>query len=71
MQIVKLRERGNSFVVTVPRKEVERLHLREGDLVNIQLTPAGDHPQLAPDLEAVFDEVFTKHEAALRYLAER
>lgn len=66
----KIRKSGNSFIVTIPRKEIERLHLAEGQLVTIEVRPAEVRPTLAPELRAAFDIEFQRGREALRYLAE-
>ena len=70
MVTTELRQSGDDLVVTVPREEVERLRLRAGQRVTIDVRPAEDRPTLASDLEAIADNLIRKHEAALRYLAE-
>ncbi len=67
----KLRKSGNSFIVTVPREEIERLDLKEGQMVTIEVRPAEIRPVLAADLREAFDVEFRRGEAGLRYLAER
>ena len=42
----KLRKSGNSFIVTVPRDEVERLGLEEGQLVTVEVHPVEVRPVL-------------------------
>ena len=37
MTTQKLRRVGNSFVVTIPKEEAERLGLQEGDLVGVEV----------------------------------
>jgi antitoxin component of MazEF toxin-antitoxin module len=66
----KLRKVGNSFVVTIPRAEVERRGLRAGDLVDVQVTPLDVRRRLPPDLQAAFDETWAEDREAYRYLAE-
>jgi antitoxin component of MazEF toxin-antitoxin module len=66
----KLRRSGNSFIVTVPREEVERLGLEEGQLVTIEVRPAEVRPVLAADLREAFEIEFERGQEALRYLAE-
>jgi len=67
----KLRKSGNSFIVTVPKEEVERLQLAEGQTVSVEVRPVEVRPKLSPELRAWFDEFFPKHEAALRSLIDR
>lgn len=73
MVVGKLRKSGNSFIVTVPKEEVERLGLREGQPVTIEVRPAVIEVRsvLAPDLREAFEESWKHNEAGLRYLAGR
>ncbi len=71
MITTKLRKSGNSFIVTVPREEVKRLHLRAGQTVAIEVRPVEIRPTLATDLQEIFEDVFRRHEPGLRYLADR
>jgi antitoxin component of MazEF toxin-antitoxin module len=66
----KLRRSGNSFIVTVPRDEIERLGLKEGELVSVEVRPAEVRPILAADLRDAFEAEFERGGEALRYLAE-
>jgi antitoxin component of MazEF toxin-antitoxin module len=66
----KLRKVGNSYVVTIPRDEVSRRGLREGDLLEIQVTLLEVRHRLPPDLQAAFDETWAEDQEAYRYLAE-
>ena len=66
----KLRRSGNSFVVTVPREEVERLGLVEGQIVAVEVRPAEIRPVLTPELREAFDVEFRRGQEGLRYLAE-
>jgi antitoxin component of MazEF toxin-antitoxin module len=65
----KLRRSGNSFIVTVPRDEIERLGLHEGQLVTLEVRPAEVRPLLAADLRDAFEVEFERGRDALRYLA--
>ena len=67
----QLRKTGNSFVVTVPKEEVERRGWQEGQLLAVQLNELEIRPVLSPELETIVDELLDEHEDALRYLAER
>lgn len=67
----QLRKVGNSFVVTVPKEEVERHGWQEGQLLALQLTQLEVRPVLRPKLQNIVDELLDEHEDALRYLAER
>ncbi len=67
----KLRRSGNSYVVTVPRDEVDRLGLVEGQLVSVELTALEVRPRLRPELAAALKEVWPDLEQDLRYLQDR
>jgi antitoxin component of MazEF toxin-antitoxin module len=65
----RVREVGNSYVVTIPKKEVQRLGLKPGDLVDVALTPLETRPTLSPELRAIFEESWAEDEEAYGYLA--
>jgi antitoxin component of MazEF toxin-antitoxin module len=67
----QLRKVGNSYVVTVPKDEVERRGWHEGQLLALQLTELEVRPILRPELREIVDELLDEHEDALRYLAGR
>ena len=69
MVTAKLRRSGNSFVVTVPRDEVERLGLREGQLLIVEFHPVEVRPVLTPELREAFEASWARNEAGYRYLA--
>ena len=71
MIVGKLRRSGNSFIATVPREEVERRELHEGQTVAVEVRAVELRPVLTPELQAIFDEIFPTIEPALRYLADR
>jgi antitoxin component of MazEF toxin-antitoxin module len=65
MGMVKLRRQGSSFVVTIPAADVQRLGLRAGDLIDIEIR----HARKA-DLRAAFGTEMAQGQDALRYLAD-
>jgi antitoxin component of MazEF toxin-antitoxin module len=67
----QVRKSGNSLVVTIPKEEVERLGLREGQFVALHITPMELRPVLPPDIQAAVDELWPRLEPALRYLKDR
>lgn len=67
----KIRKVGNSYVVTIPKAEVMRRNLREGQLVAVEIQPLEVRPTLAPDLRKALEETWEQDEPALRYLAGR
>ena len=71
MVTAKLRRSGNSFIVTVPREEIERLGLREGQLLTLEVHPVEVRPVLTADLREAFEASWERNEAGYRYLADR
>lgn len=67
----KIRKQGNSFVVTIPKDEMERLDLHEGDQIAIQPVKLETRAILDPDLQQALDESWEQNEAGYRYLADR
>jgi antitoxin component of MazEF toxin-antitoxin module len=67
----QVRRSGNSLVVTIPKEEVERLGLREGQLVAVDVTPLETRPVLPPDLQEIIDRQGEAMKPALRWLADR
>jgi putative addiction module antidote len=66
----KLRKVGNSYVVTIPKEEVERQNLQDGQLLSIEIRPAEIRPVMSPDLRKAFEESWQQYEQTYRYLAE-
>ena len=64
----KLRKVGNSYVVTIPRSEVERQQLREGQLVAVEIQALDVQPRLAEDLRKAVLSTWKEDEPAYRYL---
>jgi len=67
----KLRRSGNSYIVTIPREEVERQGLTEGEMVVIEVRAAEIRPKLRPNLRALAEESWQRHETAYRKLADK
>lgn len=67
----KIRKQGNSFVVTIPREEMERLELEEGDQIAFQPTKLETRAVLRSEIRAAWEEVWERNEAGFRYLADR
>lgn len=73
----KIRKHGNSYVVTIPREEMEARGLVEGQLIGFDPQPVELRPvergraALRPEVRAAADRVWAKNEAGLRYLAGR
>ena len=71
MIVSRIRRQGHSYVVTIPRKEMERLELREGQIVGLDIQPMELRPVLRPELREHYEASFRQNEAGLRYLADR
>jgi putative addiction module antidote len=67
----KLRRVGNSYVVTIPKEEVERLRLEEGHFVALHVQRAEVRPVLSDEIREALEESWREHEAAYRYLKGR
>lgn len=65
----QLRKVGNSYVVTIPKDEVERNGWSVGDRFAVQLTPLEERPVLNPEIRDALEASWNEHEAAYRYLA--
>jgi antitoxin component of MazEF toxin-antitoxin module len=66
----KLLKVGDSYVVTIPKEEVERLNLHEGQLLAIEIHPSEIDSAISTDLGMAFDESWQRNEPGYRYLAE-
>ena len=67
----KIRKVGNSYVVTIPKDEVERLSLEPGQLIAVHIQPAEIRPVLPDALRQAFEESWADNEDGYRYLAGR
>jgi antitoxin component of MazEF toxin-antitoxin module len=66
----KLLKVGDSYVVTIPKEEVERLNLREGQLLAIEIHPSEIDSVISIDVGMAFEESWQRNEPGYRYLAE-
>ena len=67
----KLRKVGNSFVVTIPKEEVESRNFKEGQLLAVHVQPAEVRPVLSDEVRETFEESWHDNERGYRYLAGR
>ena len=73
----KIRKHGNSYVVTIPREEMVKRGLVEGQLVGFDPIPVElrsveqERTELRPEVRAAAERVWAKNEAGLRYRAGR
>lgn len=67
----KLRKVGNSYVVTIPKDEVERLGIEEGQMLAVEIQPLELRPVMRPEVREAFERSWNRSEKAYRYLADR
>jgi antitoxin component of MazEF toxin-antitoxin module len=67
----KLRKVGNSYVVTIPKEEIEKQHLQEGQMLAVHVQPAEIRPVLSDSVREAFEQSWRENEAGYRYLAGR
>lgn len=66
-----LRKSGNSYVVTIPKAEVERRGLKEGQLLGISIVPMEVRPVMRPELRAALDRSWERNADLYRELYEQ
>ena len=71
MTTAKLRRVGNSYVVTIPKEEVERLKLNEGDTLSVEVRRLVLTPEMAPDVRAAFEWAMERYAGDIEYLKDR
>jgi antitoxin component of MazEF toxin-antitoxin module len=67
----QIRKSGNSYVVTIPKSEMERLGLREGQMVALDLTPLEVKPILSPELAQIVEEIREDSTPVMQYLRDK
>jgi antitoxin component of MazEF toxin-antitoxin module len=71
MFVQQIRKSGNSLVVTIPKDEVERLGLVEGDFVRVNVELLELRPALPADLQKALDRSWEWLRPGLEYLKDR
>ena len=66
-----VRRAGSSLIVTIPKAEVARLGIQEGDLVSLDIQRLEVRPALRPELRQHADASWEYNQEAHRYLASR
>ncbi len=66
----QLRKSGNSYVITIPKEEVERHGWTAGQRFAVQLTPLEERPVLRPELKQALAESWERNEEGYRYLVD-
>jgi bifunctional DNA-binding transcriptional regulator/antitoxin component of YhaV-PrlF toxin-antitoxin module len=67
---LKLLKVDDSYIVTIPKEEVERLNLKEGQLIAIEILPAVINSDNSTEVGVAFEESWQRNEPGYRYLAE-
>lgn len=62
--ISTIRKSGNSFVITVPRDEMDRVGVEPGDHVLVEIRPVDIRPRLIPELKRIADDLLEQCETA-------
>jgi antitoxin component of MazEF toxin-antitoxin module len=55
--ITTIRRSGNSFVIRVPREEMERVGVKPDEHVLVEIRPIEIRPKLTPKLEAITEDL--------------
>jgi antitoxin component of MazEF toxin-antitoxin module len=62
--ITTIRKSGNSFVIRVPREEMERAGVKPDEHVLVEIRPVEIRPRLTPRLQSIADEILARPETA-------
>ena len=66
----QLRKAGNSYVITIPKEEVERQGWTTGQRFAVQLTPLEERPVLRKDIREAFEASWERNAEGYQYLAD-
>jgi antitoxin component of MazEF toxin-antitoxin module len=55
--ITTIRKSGNSFVIRVPREEMERVGVKPDEHVLVEIRPIEIRPKLTPQLQAIAEDI--------------
>jgi hypothetical protein len=64
----RIKRVDGDYVVTIPKDEIERRGLHDGQLVGVVLLPVEDHSDLSLRIEEILNESFDKDAEAYRIL---
>jgi len=67
----QLRKSGNSFVITIPKVDVERQGWKTGQRFAVQLTPLEERPVLRQEIRDALEESWEQNSEGYQYLADR
>lgn len=68
MVMQKVRISGNSYVVTIPKEEVERQGLREGDMIAFEVRKVDYQIRMDPDVRIALEHSLNMYEDDYEYL---
>lgn len=71
MLVQRVRRQGNSLGLTIPKDEVERLGLQEGDFVAMSLNRVQVQVELPDDVREATEAVMRQFASDLEYLKDR
>ena len=58
--ITTIRKSGNSFVIRVPREEMERAGVHVDEHVLVEIRPIEIRPKLTPRLQAIAEDILAR-----------
>lgn len=64
----KIREQGNSYVVTIPREAMEKYNLHKGDTISFLPNKTEQRYVLRDNVQKALNEVLENDRDALEYL---
>lgn len=67
----QIRKSGNSYIVTIPKDEVDRLGLREGQVIALDITPMEVKPVLSPELAEIVKRTSEIATPVMKYLKDK
>lgn len=67
----QLRKVGNSYVLTVPKSEIDRLQAEEGDYISMDLNKMELKPVMSRELQQLLDTDLPNLKPMLDYLKDR
>jgi putative addiction module antidote len=70
MITAKIREQGNSYVVTIPREAMEKYDLQKGDTISFIPNRSEQRFVLRENVQRALNEVLENDRDALEFLAQ-
>jgi putative addiction module antidote len=66
----RIREQGNSYVVTIPREAMEKYNLHKGDTISFTPNKTEQRFVLREEVQAALNDVLEHDQDALEYLGQ-